>query len=55
MAKATKKALLDAGLIEPCGERGFGAGWSAVRIQEYQMPIAVHMRWCAAMEGDVDG
>lgn len=48
MAKATRKALLEAGLIVKCGERRFGAGWSAVIVDEYEMPIPVHMQWCDA-------
>lgn len=54
MAKATCKALLDAGLIVKCGEKIFGKGPLAVRVDEYEMPIPVHMQWCAAMAHDYD-
>ena len=49
MAKSTRDALLNAGLIVPAGERRIGTGWSAVRVAEYAMPILVHLRWCAAV------
>lgn len=48
MAPRTKQALLDAGLIEPCGFKMV----SGVRIPEFQMPVHVHMQWCAAMASD---
>jgi hypothetical protein len=48
MARATRDALLRDGLIEPAGERRIGTGALAVVIQEFQMPISVHMAWCAA-------
>lgn len=54
MAKATRDALLDAGLIEPCGTKVLGGGALAVRIEEYQMPIQVHMQWCAAVAAEED-
>lgn len=52
MAPTTRDALLAAGLIQQCGERLIGRGWSAVRIAEYEMTIPTHMQWCAAVGGD---
>ena len=49
MARATRKALLDAGLIEKAGEKIIGRGWSAVTIDEFHMPIPVHYAWCKAV------
>jgi hypothetical protein len=49
MAKATRSALLKEGLIVSAGERVIGAGWSAVRIAEFEMPVAVHLQWCSAV------
>ena len=46
MAESTKKALLGAGLIEKCGVRKFGAGWSAAHVDMFEMPTPVHIRWC---------
>lgn len=43
MADKTRDALLRDGLIEPAGERRFRTGALAVTVQEYQMPIPVHM------------
>lgn len=55
MAKATRDSMLKAGLIEPCGTKILGRGPLAIRIEEYQMPIPVHMQWCAAVAAEDDG
>lgn len=54
MHRATQANLLKAGLIEKCGERIIGSGWSAIKIDEFQMPIPVHMQWCEAMSAEID-
>lgn len=47
MSPATRKALLDRGLIEPCGEKIICQDrFGTVRLTEYQMPIPVHYQWC---------
>lgn len=46
MTAKTKAALLEAGLIQKCGERRIGRGPLAVTVEEYEMPIPVHMEWC---------
>lgn len=48
MAKSTKKALLDAGLIVKCGEKLFGSPPLQVVVDEFCMPVPVHMQWCEA-------
>ena len=52
MAPRTRQALLEAGLIEPCGYMMVGEGAFAVKVIEYQMPISVHMQWCEAAADD---
>jgi hypothetical protein len=57
MSKATRDAMLTAGLIEPAGFKllAFKDGFPPMRIPEYAMPIPVHMQWCehcAATEPD---
>jgi hypothetical protein len=47
MARATREALLSAGLIVPIGERVIGTGPLAARVPCWEMPIPVHMQWCA--------
>ena len=47
MAPQTQDALLADGLIVSCGRRVIGSGWSAVRVEEFTMPLSVHMQWCA--------
>ena len=49
MAKSTRKALLDAGLIVPLADKIVGGGLLAVRIEQLDMPPSVHMAWCAAV------
>ncbi|MEE7473063.1 hypothetical protein MPAR168_15330 [Methylorubrum populi] len=44
-----RRNLLDAGLIEQCGERLIGTGPFAVCVPQYQMPIPVHFLWCSAV------
>ena len=46
MATSTKTALLSAGLIVKCGQTIYGSGAFAVCIDQYQMPVPVHMQWC---------
>ncbi len=54
MANSTRDALLKAGLIVEISPRHEKAGalWAAVVIRQFQMPIPVHMQWCAAVAGD---
>jgi len=48
MSPATRKALLDKGLIEQCGERIICQDrFGTVTTPEYQMPIPVHYQWCS--------
>lgn len=49
MSKATRDAMLRDGLIVKCGEKRFGTGPLAVVVDEYEMPIPVHMQWCEAV------
>ena len=54
MAPRTRAALLKAGLIQKCGEKVVGRDrFGAIAIPEYEMPIPVHMQWCAAVAADV--
>ena len=51
MAKSTKKALLDAGLIQKCERqkielRKIGTGLSVVHVDIFAMPIPAHIAWC---------
>lgn len=56
MADRTRDALLVAGLIEPCGERILGRDrFGTIAVQEYQMPIHVHMQWCRAVASSEAG
>ena len=60
MTQATKNALLAAGLIQKCGRQKIeikkvGAGLSVVHVDMFAMPIPVHIRWCDAVSGEVDG
>jgi len=54
MSKATKDALLREGLIVPIGHRTIGYGAFSVRVEEYEMPIPVHMDWCSAVSAEAD-
>lgn len=49
MPKATRDVLLRDGLVVPCGHKMFGTGPFAVRVQEYCMPVNVHIAWCEAV------
>jgi hypothetical protein len=52
MAKATRDKLLREGLIaelEPISER---AGPFRLVIRQFEMPIPVHMQWCAAVAAE---
>lgn len=53
MAKATRDALLKAGLIEAMGARIL-PGRFPVHIQEFQMPLAIHMAWCLSCEDEAE-
>lgn len=55
MSDKTRDSLLRDGLIERVGEPRIGKGAPTVTAQEYQMPIPVHMVWCAAVAKDEDG
>jgi hypothetical protein len=47
MSPATRKTLLDKGLIEPCGEMVICRDrFGTVSATEFQMPIPVHYQWC---------
>lgn len=46
MARSTRDAMLAAGLIVKTGERIYGSGPLAARVDEYEMPVPVHMQWC---------
>jgi hypothetical protein len=54
MAKATRDSLLRDGLIELAGQKYVGGGGLRVTIDEFSMPIRVHMAWCAAMAAEHD-
>lgn len=54
MSVKTRDFLLRDGLIEHVGGRRIGEGALAVTVREYQMPIPVHMAWCAAVAAEVD-
>jgi hypothetical protein len=47
MQPKTRDALLEAGLIEKISQRVDRGGWPPIVIKEYQMPIHVHIQWCA--------
>ena len=49
MLDQVRAAMLKAGLIQPAGVKVYGTGPLAVYVQEYEMPIPVHMAWCKAM------
>lgn len=49
MARSTRDALLKADLIRPAGHRTVGTGPLAARVEQFDMPISVHMAWCAAV------
>lgn len=49
MHPKVRQNLLDAGLIEQCGERQIGAGPFAAHVPIYQMPVLVHFLWCSAV------
>ncbi|CAO4149210.1 hypothetical protein [Methylorubrum aminovorans] len=49
MHPKVRRNLLDAGLIEQCGERQIGTCPFAVRVPQYEMPIPVPFRWCSAV------
>lgn len=53
MAKKTRQALLDAGLIQEVGRKVLGQDrFGVIDIPEYQMPIPVHMQWCKAVASE---
>lgn len=55
MSRKTREALLREGLIEVCGRRCLGQdALGPIEIEEYQMPIPVHMAWCEAMAAQRD-
>lgn len=55
MSSGTRAALLMTGLIQPCGVKVVGHDrLGMVTIDEYQMPTAVHIRWCEAMASEED-
>lgn len=49
MHPKVRRNLLDAGLIEQCGERLIGSGPFAARVPQYQMPNPAHFLWCSAV------
>ena len=50
MSRATRKALIDAGLIEQRDSQTVGRDTlGAITIPVYEMPIPVHVAWCAAV------
>ncbi len=49
MARSTRDAMLRADLIMRLPDRVIGTGWPVVRIEQFEMPIPVHMAWCEAM------
>jgi len=50
MAKKTREALLDAGLIQEIGRKVLGHDqFGVIDVPEYAMPIGVHMQWCDAV------
>lgn len=44
-AKSIQK-LIDMDLIEHCGTKVYGGGWTTVVVPEYQMTIPAHMQLC---------
>jgi hypothetical protein len=46
----TLRNLLDAGLIVEAGSQTRRDSLGEYQIRAYAMPVAVHMRWCAAAE-----
>jgi hypothetical protein len=50
MARSTRDALLKAGLIERLSDRVVGTGAFSVHIEQFQMPIHVHIEWCLSVE-----
>lgn len=51
MQQRTLQALLNDGLIVARGVRRIGSGPLAVVVTEYEMPIHVHIAWCAHQAG----
>lgn len=49
MAGSTRAALLAAGLIVQMPDRHLGQSWPTVRVEQFEMPISIHMQWCSAM------
>ena len=50
MAPATRRALLDGGLIAEVGQQIVGRDrFGDVTVPAYDMPIPVHWQWCAAI------
>ena len=50
MSPRVRDALIAAGLITPAGEKVLGRdAFGPITIPEYEMPIPVHMQWCAAV------
>lgn len=49
MAKATRDALLRAGLVERLPDLIIGGSRISVNVEQFDMPIPVHMTWCAAV------
>lgn len=52
MTIVTRDTMLLEGLIETVGEHHVGKGPLAPVVKEYQMPIAVHLAWCAAVPAE---
>ena len=50
MARATRKALLDAGLIYQLSDRRIGTGPFAAIIEQFEMPLHVHLAWCTSCD-----
>ncbi len=48
-AKAkTLAAMVDAGLLQRCPDKILGRdGFGVIALPQFQMPIPVHMEWCA--------
>jgi len=55
MANATREALLRDGLIVelPSRDEQF-SGALRMTVRQFDMPIAVHMAWCSAMEAECE-
>lgn len=47
MSRITRKALLATGLIYQLGDKVLPSALGPIRVAQFEMPVAVHMQWCA--------